>query len=172
MRFMFWNVRGCNKPYKQKEIRIYLQRNKVDVAVLVETRVKQENSKKIVGKICRGWEFVNNYSTAVNGRIWVCWNPKMVQVTLLRQHEQAIVCQVLDIHSGRVQQVMAIYALNTTEQRKDLWKFIEDVLGNGAEATLLGGDFNAILRAEDRYQLILLQMLILLTSRTACNKWN
>lgn len=51
-------MRGCNKPFKQKEVKVLLHTNKVSVAVLLETRVKIENAQKIVGNICRGWEYI------------------------------------------------------------------------------------------------------------------
>ena len=42
MKWLFWNVRGMNKMYKQKEIKLLLQ-NKVSLAGLVETIVKRNN---------------------------------------------------------------------------------------------------------------------------------
>lgn len=44
MKIITWNVRGCNKPFKQKEIKVFLQTNKVDVAALLETEVKKEKA--------------------------------------------------------------------------------------------------------------------------------
>lgn len=121
---VIWNVRGCNKPFKHKEIKKKLQRNKVDVAVLLETRVKQEKTKKNVEKMCRGWNCITNYQSAVNGRIWVVWNPKRVQVSCIKEHEQSLHSRMVDIQSGRWYEVIAVYALNTQEQRRELWKFI------------------------------------------------
>ena len=34
-------MRGLNKRYKQKEIKLFLQLNKVSLAGLIETRVKE-----------------------------------------------------------------------------------------------------------------------------------
>ena len=39
MKWLFWNMRGINKRYKQKEIKMLIK-NKVCLAGLVETRVK------------------------------------------------------------------------------------------------------------------------------------
>ena len=41
MKWFFWNVRGMNKRYKQKKIKLLLK-NKVNLAGLVETRVKSK----------------------------------------------------------------------------------------------------------------------------------
>lgn len=89
--------------------------------MLLETRVKVGKHKKIVEKLFRSWDSVANYGVAVNGRVWICWNPRTVQVKLVEEHEQALHCEILDIRSGQVQHMIGVYALNTSEQRKDLW---------------------------------------------------
>lgn len=120
MRLLFWNARGCNKLFKQKEIRQLLLSNKVDIAILLETRVKQEKAQKIIEKISKGWDSITNYYVVVNGRIWCMWNPRKVLVRKVEEHEQAILCEVFDVLSGTSQHVLAIYALNTHDQRKAL----------------------------------------------------
>lgn len=150
MRVLFWNVRGCNKLFKQKEIKAVLQENKVDVAVLLETRVRLGKSQKIQEKICRGWNAVNNYGFANNGRIWVSWNPRKVVIKEVQGHEQALVCEVVDVFTGLSQILVAVYASNTHDQRKRLWEFLKVHCRKRQEAMLIGGDFNAILKCEDR----------------------
>ena len=46
-----WNVRGLNAPSKVVEVRRFLQKNKIDVVALVETRVRDNNIKKIQTKL-------------------------------------------------------------------------------------------------------------------------
>lgn len=150
MRILIWNVRGCNKPFKQKEIKILLQTNKVDVAVLLETRVKSEKAKKIVSKMFRGWNNIHNYGYAGNGRIWINWDPRRVIVREIQGHEQAIHCEVMDVFSGQAHQLIAVYALNTNEQRKVLWDFLSTQCQQSQGPLLVGGDFNAMLNYEDR----------------------
>lgn len=94
---------------------------------------------------------MNNYESAVNGRVWICWNPKVVHVSDMEEHEQAVVCQVLDIQVGITQRLVVVYALNTIEQMRELWSFVE-MVAQRTGPTLIGGDFNAILRSEDRFQ--------------------
>lgn len=52
-----------------------MQNNKVDVAVLLETRIKSEKAKKISSKMFRDWHHIYNYEYASNGRIWISWDP-------------------------------------------------------------------------------------------------
>jgi exonuclease III len=72
MNILFWNVRGLNMLLKQKEVRNMVRRIRISILCLVETRVKHENFLKIVASMLPGWEVVNNYSTHILGRIWVC----------------------------------------------------------------------------------------------------
>lgn len=50
------------------------------------------------------------------------------------------------------QLVVAVYALNTVENRKPLWDFISRAMQHMQKLVLIGGDYNAILSAEDRFQ--------------------
>lgn len=129
----------------------------MDIVVLLETRVKKDKATRISGKIYRGWEHINNYASAVNGRVWVNWNPRSVQVSIIE--EQAILCEVLDIQTGGSQLLMAVYALNTVEHGKPLWEFISRTLHSLHRPILIGGDFNAILSSTDRYQGHLVQLM-------------
>lgn len=42
MKLLCWNVRAFNKPFKQKEIRSFLLKKKIDVCSFYETRVKHD----------------------------------------------------------------------------------------------------------------------------------
>lgn len=61
MKLIMLNFRGCNKPFKQKEIKIVLQNSKVDLCVLLETRVQIGKFTKIFSIVFRGWKCENNY---------------------------------------------------------------------------------------------------------------
>lgn len=152
MRIVFWNVRGCNKSFKQKVIKIFFQTNKVDVAVLLEIRGKQEKSQKILSKMCRGWNTINNYGIAMNVKVWINWNPRNVQIQLLAEHEHALLCEITDIHTGKHQHLLAVYALNTIEQRKLLWDFLGRNIPQCQGHVLIGEDFNVVLSTDDRFQ--------------------
>lgn len=56
------------------------------------------------------------------------------------------------MYSGRSQQFIAIYALNTNEHRMRLWEFLERKCQHSQEPLVMGGDFNAILSCDDRFQ--------------------
>ena len=83
MKWFFWNVRGMNKRYKQKEIKLLLQNNKVTLAGLIETRVKENNVKTILKGIAPGWRILHNYTDSPNGRIWVVWDDNWCDIKLI-----------------------------------------------------------------------------------------
>ncbi|KAH0872153.1 LOW QUALITY PROTEIN: hypothetical protein HID58_069515, partial [Brassica napus] len=66
-----WNMRGFNKPRKQ---RYWVRAAKLSFGCLQETRVKEENFKKIFDATFPGWSCLNNYSNHRLCRIWVCWS--------------------------------------------------------------------------------------------------
>lgn len=37
-----WNMKGLNSPIKQKEIKVWLNRNRIIVARILQTQVKKE----------------------------------------------------------------------------------------------------------------------------------
>lgn len=95
MKLLFWNVRGCNKPFKQKKIKALLCKHKIDVCGLLETRVKNSNFLRISQKIFRNWHVINNYQFAGNGRIWLDYNSNKVSITVLEACNQGICLQLL-----------------------------------------------------------------------------
>ena len=42
-----WNIRGFNKPHKQKAVNYWVNAAKLSFGCLLETRVQEENFKKI-----------------------------------------------------------------------------------------------------------------------------
>lgn len=46
--------------------------------------------------------------------------------------------------------MIAIYALNTVDQRKSLWEFVGRKMDQVHYPLLVGGDFNVILSMDDR----------------------
>lgn len=74
---------------------VYFTLGMVELCI-VETRVKQRNSSKILEKFFGGWSWHNNYACSEKGRIWVLCrnNVKLVQ---LECHAQFIHCKLLNL---------------------------------------------------------------------------
>ena len=124
MKWLFWNVRGMNKRYKQKEIKMLIQ-NKVCLAGLVETRVKNNKLSSVLKGIALGWQVLHNYEDSANGRIWVIWDNNWYEVKKISSSTQMVHCQVNERSKGYQIMLLVVYGLNTAEQRKSLWKDLE-----------------------------------------------
>jgi exonuclease III len=62
MKILIWNIRGLNKPLKQREIKKMVSRLNISIVCLVETRVKQDHVLKIRDDMLPGWEIFHNYN--------------------------------------------------------------------------------------------------------------
>nr|XP_016495957.1 PREDICTED: uncharacterized protein LOC107814971 [Nicotiana tabacum] len=82
MIFGSWNIRGLNKPYKQKEFKSFLLTNKVALLGCLETKVKTRRAGKIQRKLGAEWQVYCDYVGCPNGRIRVCWKPQLVEVDI------------------------------------------------------------------------------------------
>ncbi|XP_019248358.1 PREDICTED: uncharacterized protein LOC109227614 [Nicotiana attenuata] len=71
MIFCSWNIRGLNKPFKQKELKNFLFTNKVVLIGCLETKVKANKAEKVKKKMGNEWEVANDYTQSQNGRIWI-----------------------------------------------------------------------------------------------------
>ncbi|KAK8692411.1 hypothetical protein V6N13_075871 [Hibiscus sabdariffa] len=90
MKFLVWNVKGCNDSLKLNKIVKVVKKLNVEVLCLFETRVKENNASFIVQSKFSGWSFVNNYSDAINGRIWVLFKNDW-QVDVISRSAQNLV---------------------------------------------------------------------------------
>lgn len=64
MTWLFWNIRGVNKGYKQKELKQYLKENHIKLTAFLETRVKENNAQCIASKVVPKWQIHSNYRDA------------------------------------------------------------------------------------------------------------
>ncbi|KAK4734209.1 hypothetical protein R3W88_008470 [Solanum pinnatisectum] len=86
----------------------------------------------------------------MRGRIWVVWNPSIINFTIIETSAQHIHGQV-DLQVSKVKfQFTAVYGLHSITVRTSLWKTIQQLSTQITESWLIMGDFNSILTAEDR----------------------
>ena len=142
-----WNVRGLNDPLKQKDIVGRLKRLKCNLVCLIETRVKESKCQTIVDKVFPGWGQLQNYSSAVNGRIWILWS-SLVQVREINTMEQCITCLV----SIQAKQfwLSVVYGLNRGIERRRLWDHLCSLGRNmNQKPWMIAGDFNSIVNPSE-----------------------
>lgn len=64
-------MRGLNKAHKQKELKLFLAKNKIKMVGCLEIRIKEPRALQIVRRIAFRWQHCFNYNGAFNGRIWL-----------------------------------------------------------------------------------------------------
>lgn len=65
------NLRGMNQPHKQQEVKDFLVANKIEIASLLETKIKEDKAKKVLNKVFSRYKSITNYNSHYNGRIWL-----------------------------------------------------------------------------------------------------
>lgn len=143
-------MRDIKKPFKRKEMRIYLAKNKITITGILETRVKENKCKACINNIAKGWDYAHNYTEAENGRIWILWNAAEVNLVVLEAHDQYMHLKVIDKGSDFWCVMTVVYAKNTIEDRRRLWKNLVQIGTNITDPWCLCGDFNIPLNCTDR----------------------
>ena len=148
MTILVWNVRGLNDPLKQKGVVSRIRELKVNLACLIETRVKEQNMENIIRRHFVGWKVLSNYSNeASNGRIWFLWN-SLFHVELVDYMDQCITCIV---SQGTTKFLFsAIYGRNEGIDRRRLWSHLSSLKASNLQLPwMLAGDFNVIAHSSE-----------------------
>ncbi|XP_059315396.1 uncharacterized protein LOC132066006 [Lycium ferocissimum] len=145
-----WNVRGLNQAYKQKELQVFVQRNKVGLLAIVEHRVHQKNAARVVKQVFPRWQWQHNYQVGGKGRIWVVWDARLCDFSVIQSTPQYI-HGYLRIHANNMAfHLTVIYRLHSIQDRKPLWEDLTNIAGLMSIPWLVMGDFNAIMHVNDR----------------------
>ncbi|KAK6778012.1 hypothetical protein RDI58_024730 [Solanum bulbocastanum] len=62
-------------------MRLFLRRNKVNMIVICEYRVREDRVSSIINKIMPSREWCTNSANNVRGNIWVVWNLGVINFT-------------------------------------------------------------------------------------------
>ncbi|XP_060212197.1 uncharacterized protein LOC132639796 [Lycium barbarum] len=150
MKVITWNVRDINKLYKHRELKVFIKENKVGVIAIAEHRVKEIRAAKLIKKLVPGWSWCNNYNSCPKGRIWILWNPNLVDFRKLHKHGQLIHGEVY-IHSIGLRFLFtAVYGLHTIQDRRGMWNELKGLNQNITQAWIAMGDYNSVLDPDDR----------------------
>ena len=146
-----WNIRGVNDPFKQRELCSLVLKNKICLLGLNETKVREENSKRISDALMQGWRARHNYQQHQNGRIWVLWNPDIVDVSILHMSEQVIHTKVTVTQKQVSFFASFVYGLHSRREQGELWQQLQCFSTQAmASPWITLGDFNVVRRPEER----------------------
>ena len=151
IKFAAWNISGLNDPLKQKEVISFVMVHSLSVVCLLETRVRVSNKDKNFTSIFPSWCLLYNYDHALLGRIWVCWNPREVNIAAMLCTDQAILCHIMVLKDNSSFFCSAIYALNIQIDRRVLWSHLQGCADYvGSMPWFLVGDFNTTIFASEK----------------------
>lgn len=91
--FFFWNVRGFNKDLKHSVVSEWVKNKEMRLNCILETKVKEGKSEKILKKVFRDWSSITNYEDSQGGRIWLLWRDS-VRMSPVYKSDQIITCLV------------------------------------------------------------------------------
>ncbi|WZZ66780.1 hypothetical protein YC2023_078150 [Brassica napus] len=147
MNCLFWNCRGANKPNFRRSIRYILKKFKTDFLALFETHAGGDKAMKI----CQSLGFENSFrvdAIGQRGGIWVLWRDQVGVITVVESSDQFVHVKV--VVGMDIIHLVAVYAAPTASRRSGLWGQLKRVLENIDEPVMLGGDFNTIVRLDER----------------------
>jgi hypothetical protein len=145
-----WNVRGLNQPLKQHGIREFLSKNKVDIMGLLETKLNKSTLERMMVNRLKNWKVIDNFHTHQGGRIAIIWNPQRVDIRMVDCTEQVIHCETLSLCSQEQICISCVYGHNNLAKRRGLWSSIIRIGENSSSPWLCMGDFNNLLRIEEK----------------------
>lgn len=139
-----------NKPLKHSIVKEWVNNQDLKFGCILETRVKEVKSEKILKSVFHGWSAIINYEHSQGGRIWVLWKVS-VRMTPVYKTDQLITCSV-GLQDEEEFFCSFVYASNQSEERKELWADLchhqqSSMFQN--KAWLIMGDFKEILDGEE-----------------------
>ena len=78
-------------PLKQDSVMDLIKKEHLDIVGVLETRVKHQNVSDILVKKFSRMQFIGNYTSHQNGRIWILWNPSTVLVSPISESSQMFI---------------------------------------------------------------------------------
>src|SRR5438270_13005937 len=120
MSILFWNVRGINKYPRVNDFLTIKGIHRPSIVCLVETKVKEENSSRLLNYFPSDWNSINNYTCDPHGRIWIFLDTKSWNCSMEQSSAQHITLSAIN-KGGLCCTATFIYAFNLSSQRKRLW---------------------------------------------------
>lgn len=131
-----WNITRLNDPLKQYEIKKFLLQHYFSFFVVVETKVKENNFRKVVDNCGCGMQCISNYASD---------NREM------GQNDQVIHIEVEHFALKTTYVLSMVYAANLPEDGVRLWESLCQLAVVNSKPWLICGDFNATLCLEERW---------------------
>ncbi|KAK1282596.1 hypothetical protein QJS10_CPB22g00515 [Acorus calamus] len=139
---LFWNIRGINSREKHLDVNNFLAKHRSPIVCLVETKVASENASLISRRILPHYRLLNPIH---GGRIWILWQPTLVNIEPLFSSDQFVHCKVTSNSSQLSYFLTTVYASNNASARTILWSNLRTLAQSiDNDQWIIGGDFNEV----------------------------
>lgn len=122
MQLVTWNIRGLNKPHKQRELKLFMKENNIRILALLKHKIKKDLAGKVIQKVAPRWKYEGNYEMTEKGGIWILWDCQYVECEVVSKTDQYIHSKVKIKSSGLQFSFVAIYGLHTINDRVQMWE--------------------------------------------------
>lgn len=120
--------------------------NKVDICVLLETKLSSTSLDSFLLKFFNGWGWYCNHDANPGGRILVLWRKDLFGVNISFISAQLVHCKVNIVGGLSPFDFSVVYGLHTVATRRDLWIQLEACYVS--TPWIMGGDFNTMFNME------------------------
>lgn len=149
-----WNIRGFNHYDKVLCFKRLIQSHKLDLVCILENRI---NSNSLLDPYFESSHSLyaneancNNFDFNTSGRIWIKWNASKINFTPTFISSQ-VISGTIWVANQALFQLSAIYASNSSLERKDLWKDIAQLAPAADFPWAIMGDFNCCRYANEKF---------------------
>ncbi|XP_059067527.1 uncharacterized protein LOC131858334 [Cryptomeria japonica] len=145
MKFLTWNVRGCNAPDKRRLIKRGFDQAKPEVICIQETKLGREDTARVFG-VRQRWSGFFVELEGDSGGLGILWNSLVVQVDAIScsKHWQMVKVNLKIMNFSCF--LINVYGPTLVVEKCRLWedtsKLLEEVR---LTLAIVVGDFNATL---------------------------
>lgn len=124
-----------------------MKKYSTDVLAVFETHAGGERA----GQICHGLGFENSFRVDASGQsggLWILWKSGIGEVDVISSTDQFI--HVTVVNGEEILNLIVVYAAPTVSRHSGLWEQLKEVMRNTVGPVVIGGDFNTIVRLDER----------------------
>lgn len=124
-----------------------MKKFKTDILVVFETHAGGEAASRI----CKSLGFGNSFKVDAcgqSGGLWLLWREELGELEVVKSSDQFIHARIGG--GEEVINLIVVYAAPKPSRRSGLWDALGEVISNAVGPVFVGGDFNTIVRLDER----------------------
>lgn len=124
-----------------------LKKFKIDILALFETHARGDRARSI----CQGLGLQHSFridALGHSGGLWLLWRTEVGEVSIRESSDRFIHARI--VNGLDIIHLIAVYAAPTVSRRSGLWEQLNQIIQRVQEPLMVGGDFNTIVRLDER----------------------